>query len=441
MEVAKGISKGLAFRTAIIGCLWCVALQAQARILSFSSENEQRNSLSESQYSALENYAKSLLKASLKSSDFTLVARNAKTKAENIPHVILGLLRTSNNEQDYFWLSPIAAYRCLTVETACTPNAGAQNGSVGLTYIALEKQTASAPLAETLSERISHFKTSDAFNTLAQTLINSINTGFPDALLTHGTISLQGELTADTSDLWVIADLVPLFSELGERGELVVIAADFVRDVLEQVDTPPAILSAPWKRIAKEAMSKSNVMVFSVVRTQERDEVFHWIAPVSRNLHGLFGIDKAYISTFNAVPKSYRIGTLLEDYRYNVALKNGFEVHGFDSWQDLAEALFNNEIDVIFGSQGAVDFGCNPSKYECKRVKLVSEYEVTTAYVALSRKDTSVLVLEKLKLAAAKVRKSQAFKAQLAAWSQMVSQQHGIAHHTKNGVVHLWNKN
>ena len=61
--------------------------------------------------------------------------------------------------------------------------------------------------------------------------------------------------------------------------------------------------------------------------------------------------------------------------------------------------------------------------------------------LALSKKDTCVLVLEKLKLAAAGVKMSDKFNEQLSSWSDMVSQEYGIAHHTEHGVVHLWNPN
>ncbi|MEC8375475.1 MAG: hypothetical protein VX078_11795 [Pseudomonadota bacterium] len=105
------------------------------------------------------------------------------------------------------------------------------------------------------------------------------------------------------------------------------------------------------------------------------------------------------------------------------------------------DGLFRNDIDVLFGSQGAVDIGCNPDGLKCETIKLTSEYDISTAYLALSKTDTCVLVLEKLKLASAKVRKSKKYNEQLSAWSEMVSQSFGIAHHTENGVVHLWNPN
>jgi polar amino acid transport system substrate-binding protein len=250
-----------------------------------------------------------------------------------------------------------------------------------------------------------------------------------------------GELHTNTDNLWVIADVVPLFSEVGERGRIEGIAADLVSDILDEMALDQTILSAPWARIAKEAMTKSNVLVFSVIRTDERENVFHWVTPVSRNLHGLYGIDKPYFPLFEDVPKTYRVGTLLEDYRYQIAIEHGFKVKAYDSWQALADALINNEIDTIFGSQGAIDLGCNPKQFKCETITLSSKYDISTAYLALSKKDTCVLALEKLKLAAAGVKMSDKFNEQLSSWSDMVSEEYGIAHHTKNGVVHLWKPN
>lgn len=441
MEIAQGISRRIIFALFAVSCLWGFALQASAESLSYSIDTMHSLPLNSRDKAKIQGYSKVLLAESLKESGITLMATESDSRPTSTSHIRLGILRTPENEQDFYWISPLIALECSESGVVCTPNAGSQAIKVGVTYIALEKRNANSLLAEKLSETISDFKTSEAFAELANPLVTSLSTRYPNALLTYGTISLPGELHANTSNLWVIADLVPLFSELGERGELKGIVADFVRDILEQMEMPPAILSAPWKRIAKEAMSKSNVMVFSVVRTQERDNVFHWVTPVSRNLHGLYGLNKPYFASLNDVPKTYRIGTLLEDYRYNVAIDNGFEVRGFGSWQELVEALLSDEIDVVFGSQGAVDLGCTAKKDTCNKIKLVSEYEVTTAYVALSRKNTCILVLEKLKLAAARVRKSNTFNEQLSSWSHMVSSDYGIAHHTKNGVIHLWNKN
>ncbi|GEA08592.1 hypothetical protein KUL42_33530 [Alteromonas sp. KUL42] len=439
METARGISSGLVTLILSVIVLCSVSTHTNAKELSYA--NVEMPALLQEQQKALSDYAERLLLNSISVTKIKLIKSKATSPSSGAVEVALGVLRTVDNEHVYHWLTPIYAFDCSNLPSSCTPNSGSQPIKVGVVYVTLKKAKGTDLLAEQLSELLSVYKSTNVFLDDAEDVMSILLPHYPEILLDYGAISLVGKLDADTSDLWVIADHIPLFSELGERGKVEGIAADLVRDILLEVDRPSDILSAPWMRIAKEAMSKSNVLVFSVVRTEERDDVFHWITPVSRNLHGLFGINKPYFDSLNDVPKSYKVGTLLNDYRYNVALDNGFNVRAYESWHDLVEAVFKEEVDVLFGSQGAVDFGCDPKVFNCEMIKLTGKYEVSTAYLALSKKDTCLLVLEKLKLAAVTVRKSEKYNQQLATWSEKVERDHGIAHHTENGVVHLWNTN
>ena len=435
METRKGFPS-LIVLIACLSALWINS--ARAQVLFQSDTHDLQNVFSQPLRESIDEYARMVLENALSSEQTELLLMSDEEQAS--PRLYLNLIRTADNEREYYWISPLFAFEC--GETApCTPNAGNQLKEVAVSYIAIDKNSTSFQFAERVSEKISEYKNSEGFHLLANNVKSTLSVSFSEIELAYGLVSLVGQLDADASNLWVIADVVPLFSEKGERGKLKGIAADLVNSVLKEISSPQDILSAPWKRIAKEAMSKSNVLVFAVIRTEERDDVFHWITPVSRNLHGLFGINKPHFESFDDVPRTFRVGTLLEDYRYNVALENGFKVSAYDSWNELVEALFNNEIDTIFGSQGAIDFGCNPNEFKCETITLSSKYDISTAYLALSKKDTCVLVLEKLKLAAADVKMSDEFNERLSSWSDMVSQEYGIAHHTEHGVVHLWNPN
>lgn len=436
MEIREGISS-VAFTVIVCLCaLWNFSVRAQA--LTYSHAQGLPSTISPSEKLSIQSYSLTVFKNALSKNGIDLTP--ATSTMPNSADVLINLIRDEKNEDSYYWITPLFAFECGD-KISCTPNAGSQTTTIAVSYIALSKSEGVANIAERLSELTAQYKGSDDFIVLADAMRDELKPLFPKTVLTFGTLSLAGELHANTDNLWVIADNVPLFSEVGERGKLTGIAADLVRDILDEVTLKQDILSAPWERIAKEAMTKSNVLVFSVIRTNERDSVFHWITPISRNLHGLYGIDKPYFNSIVDVPKSYRVGTLLEDYRYKVAVEQGFEVQAYDSWQTLVSALINNEIDTIFGSQGAIDFGCNPNQFKCETITLISKYNISTAYLALSKKDTCVLVLEKLKLAAADVKMSDKFNEQLISWSDMVSQEYGIAHHTEHGVVHLWNPN
>lgn len=436
MEIRKGISSLAIYISICLCALWNFSIRAQT--LSYSHARDLPSAITPSDQQSIQSYSLTVFEHALSESGIDL--RPADKAIPSGSQIHFNVIRNEDNENYYYWITPLFAFKC-GGDVPCTPNAGSQEITIAVSYIALAKTKSTVETAERLSELVSQYKHSKAFTLHAKTMLSELKLSFPATILAFGTLSLVGELHTNTDNLWVIADVVPLFSEVGERGRIEGIAADLVSDILDEMALDQTILSAPWTRIAKEAMTKSNVLVFSVIRTDERENVFHWVTPVSRNLHGLYGIDKPYFPLFEDVPKTYRVGTLLEDYRYQIAIEHGFKVKAYDSWQALADALINNEIDTIFGSQGAIDFGCNPKQFKCETITLSSKYDISTAYLALSKKDTCVLALEKLKLAAAGVKMSDKFNEQLSSWSDMVSEEYGIAHHTKNGVVHLWKPN
>lgn len=353
------------------------------------------------------------------------------------PHLYAGVRRTPENEHQYYWLTAIAAFECEKAVSVCSRNTGEDNKNVSLSYLALLNKAENKALAESLSLAASEYKVSARYDALQRDVAAKFDS--PKSVFSFGILSFVGELKVDASDLWVISDLAPLFSELSEHGELEGIAAYFVRDVLNDAGISSPILYAPWQRIAKEAISKPNVLVFSIVLTTEREPIFHWISPISRNLHGLFGINQSTYRNIEDVPSEMRVGTLKNDYRNDVATARGFHTISYDSWKEIVDAVLNNEVDVIFASQGAIDFGC-VEKARCNDIRQVAPYKVSSTYLALSKLDTSLVLVEKLKLTSAKIKKSKKFRQTAQKWSEAVHNNHNVAHHIENGVVHLWKK-
>ncbi|WP_165399284.1 transporter substrate-binding domain-containing protein [Alteromonas sp. KUL49] len=307
-------------------------------------------------------------------------------------------------------------------------------------YLALPRTPENAALAERLSLAAPEYKSKAEFSQLAQRTVSVLQEHGLNASVSYGVLSFSGELNADTSDLWVIADIVPFFSYLGEHGTVNGIAADLVRAVLTQAGMSSRMLTAPRERIVKEAQSKSNVVAYAIALTPEREPIFDWITPISRNLHGLYGVGKERYSSFDELPKTLRIGTRYQDYRTTVAENAGFQVTTYTSWHTLMQALLNGDIDAAFASQGAVGFGCESLRDSCESVELVAPYKITTTYLVLSKSGTSPIVAEQLKLAAVAVKSSEEFRQTSHAWSEMMMNEHNVIHHFDNGVVHLWKK-
>ncbi|MBL4869282.1 MAG: transporter substrate-binding domain-containing protein [Pseudomonadales bacterium] len=60
-------------------------------------------------------------------------------------------------------------------------------------------------------------------------------------------------------------------------------ATNIVRTVLDQSSMSYSMNLYPWARSYKLALSEPNVLIFAIVRTKERENLFRWVGPVAKS--------------------------------------------------------------------------------------------------------------------------------------------------------------
>ncbi len=312
---------------------------------------------------------------------------------------------------------------------------------VGTTYsyIAIPRTPENASLAAKLTVAASEFKATPAFKQLTEDTLPKLRALGANASVSEGVLSFNGALDAREDDLWVLAAQVPFFSESMPNGDVTGYAAELVKAMLSQAELEKPILAAPWNRIVKESV-KPNVLTFAVARTPERESLYHWLTPVSRNMHALYGKQSEKYRSIHEIPKLSRVAVLREDYRERIAREAGLDVIGFDTWTAATAALLADEVDFLFGSRAGITLACRRLIESCEDINLAAEHRVVTTYVVLSKDQTETALVERLKAAAVTVKQNPAFRTWAAAWSQQLNSANGIEHHFDEGVVQLWSK-
>ncbi|NMH60955.1 substrate-binding periplasmic protein [Alteromonas ponticola] len=306
-------------------------------------------------------------------------------------------------------------------------------------YIVLPKTVQNSELAAKLTVAASEYKASPQYAKLIEKMVPQLQKYLPDVNVEEGIISFVGnKQLGSAKDLWVIADLVPFFAEMDSRGNIVGYIPDLVRKILHQAGLEQQILAAPWERIVREAQSKSNVLAFAVARTPDREDLFHWLTPVTRNMHALFGIDGKTYTSLSDIPRDKKIATLRSDYRTEVSMEAGLTTIEFDSWGAAMAAILSGEADYIFGSQGGVQVGCKEIRKACRQVDIVMPHRYVTAYVVLSKSGTQPELVERLKNASVIVKQSTDYKRWAQQWSENAKMKKGLEQHVENGVINLW---
>jgi len=67
-----------------------------------------------------------------------------------------------------------------------------------------------------------------------------------------------------------------------ENGVVRGYTTDIARELLERAHIGYSLASYPWARAYQMAQRQPDVLIFSIVRTPEREKLFQWIAPVAK---------------------------------------------------------------------------------------------------------------------------------------------------------------
>jgi len=84
---------------------------------------------------------------------------------------------------------------------------------------------------------------------------------------------------------------------------------DMVREITVRLDIPDNINLTSWKNAYKMALLHPNVVIFSMDRTEAREDLFHWIGPVGQNSALLFAKKGSGIS-INSMEEAKNVASI-----------------------------------------------------------------------------------------------------------------------------------
>lgn len=311
--------------------------------------------------------------------------------------------------------------------------------SVRYSYLVVPKHQANRKLATELTVAATQYKLSAKFSALKEAYHTAFDSNHLDATFDNGVVNFS-KLSAPRlgDNLWAIGTPEKHFVTRDRKGRLSGFAVELLRELFRRGGIHSEILMAPRGRALIEARAQPNVLTFPLARTPEREAQFHWLVPIASNMHGLFGIGFEPIEDLSQLPQTTRIGVPKYDYRGDVLRDLGFTPVMVDSWSDGVQALYQAEVDLLFGSFAAVAIGCHQADLNCENVQLIHEYQRTTSYFALSKYGAQFDIAEALKFASQEYIQSPEFEAWAEQWITVFNDAGLGPVHFSDGVLRFW---
>ena len=175
-------------------------------------------------------------------------------------------------------------------------------------------------------------------------------------------------------------------------------ATELVRMTLERAGIPAHLDVYPWARAYDMALNAPNVLIYLLVRTPEREPLFHWTAevlPLKYHLYRLSNRPEVAVARLDDA-RRYAIGVIRDDVRHRYLVQQGFTMLTVAARrEDNFQRLLRRQVDLLpMTDVDAADI-CRQFKAECPGLTRVVTLDALTlsAYLAYSRGTPNDLVV------------------------------------------------
>ncbi|WP_175498303.1 substrate-binding periplasmic protein [Desulfuromusa kysingii] len=174
--------------------------------------------------------------------------------------------------------------------------------------------------------------------------------------------------------LLVMAEELPPFN-FRDNDQVVGLSTEIVRHILKQsgVTLKEDIHIYPWARAYRRVKSIPGTALFSMARTEAREELFRWVGPLHNVTIGVVAKKKNHISVDSVDDlEGYRIGTVRDGAPEQLLIGRGVPQEGLERLtgpEQNIKKLEAGRIDVfVFNVQTThylmLQLGINPDDYE-----------------------------------------------------------------------------
>jgi len=198
------------------------------------------------------------------------------------------------------------------------------------------------------------------------------------------------------NNLIIIAEKdYPPITFINKKGEPDGLAVEVTKIIMKNLHLKQKIKMLPWARAYNLLLKKHNVVLFSVSRTKERENLFQWVGPIYY-MKSSFYVRKnspVKIESLNDAKKLKKIGTYRDSFN-----EQFLKQHGFKNLESTTNNVLNikklmhNRLDAIVATNVTVKEMLKKAGYSINDVKNIYTFMDVGVYYAFSKDVPAELV-------------------------------------------------
>lgn len=205
--------------------------------------------------------------------------------------------------------------------------------------------------------------------------------------------------------LTVVTEEFPPYS-YAAGGKLAGYSVEVVQRALAGAGIDHSMTLYPWARAYHMGLSKPNVLIFSIVRTPEREQQFQWIAQIAKRSVYLYKLARR---------RDIRVATVADMRRYRIAANRGDIVeetlHQLGMESDLSDQdqtslrkLVAGRVDLMVASEASIKGVCAGAGISCTLLERTMPMPGLTDYYVAASLGTPAETVRLLRAAFAKIK-------------------------------------
>lgn len=188
--------------------------------------------------------------------------------------------------------------------------------------------------------------------------------------------------------LTIYTEIAPPNQYLDDNGFLTGYYVELVHELQKRTGNSDAIQVVPWIRGYNEVLAKPNVLLFSVVRSKERDPLFQWVGPAAESAFSFYvrADSKTVIRDLKDAKKLGLIGVYKEDIRDQFLTRAGFtNLDRSIDMETMVKKLMAGRIDAMVGAAEGIAQITESAGFQAGDIKGIYSFMNVQTYLAFSR--------------------------------------------------------
>lgn len=228
---------------------------------------------------------------------------------------------------------------------------------------------------------------------------------------------------AKASEITVVTEHYPPY-QIVEGSSVTGLSIDIIHALMEEADLEAPILPLSWARAYQKALEGPNVLLFSMIRTEEREKLFKWVGKITGvSGYAFWGLKSSKEIEINNLSdaKQYVIGAPAENFSHRFLKRHGFESFVLtNDFNAALKMLYAGRIQLVINTRESVSYRLGTLNLDKSAIekKLAIEHEWNHLSIAFSL-DTSDEIVDTFRAAYARIKANGTYEKILRKWDAL----------------------